>query len=197
MAEGGEQGRGGTKRVRAWLVVALGIVANIVGIAGAIGDWGSSTTKVVLGAAPAGALTPGSTSVSTAPGATSSTPLTAVAVQQTPQQFLTALGTAESNGDVAFLMAHVHPVVIQRYGATQCRSHFQTTSQPTTYKVTGQPSAAGPYVYSSDGMIATVRPVISVPVQLTAGSKSENTVLHLAPFGNSYDVFADCGTPVG
>jgi hypothetical protein len=195
--DAGEKDRGAAKRVAAWVTVGLGIVANIVGIAGAIGDWGGSTTKVVIGAAPAGAVTPTSTPGPTTPGASTPTPTATVPVQQTPQQFLVALGQAESNGDVDFLIAHLHPVVLQRYGEAACRTFFTNTKQPTTYKVTGQPSAAGPYVYSSDGKIATVRPVISVPVTVTAGTQTANAVVHLAPLGGSYRIFADCGTPTG
>jgi hypothetical protein len=165
--------------VVAGAAVAAGVILTGVGVAGALGDWGTSTTST-----PA------------AKQSTTASTTAAPAQGETPQQFLDALATAVRGGDVAFQLDRLHPAVIDRYGTDQCRADIATRTDPSRHYVVKSVSPAGrPYEYASDGQTVTIAAAITVEADVVAHGQTQPVTVHLAKADGRYAYFSDCGTP--
>jgi hypothetical protein len=164
--------------VVAGAAVAAGVILTGVGVAGALGDWGTSTTSTAKAT-----VTPATTTAAPAKG-------------ETPQQFLDALATAVRAGDVAFQLDRLHPAVIDRYGTDQCRANIATRTDPSRHYVVKSVSPAGrPYDYASDGKTVTIAAAITVEADVVDHGQTQPVTVHLAKADGRYAYFSDCRTP--
>jgi len=163
--------------VIAGVAVAAGLILTGVGVAGALGDWGSSTSS------SASKPTPAPTTAKPTPG-------------ETPQQFLDDLAAAVRAGDVAFQLDRLHPAVLDRYGAEQCRADIATRTDPSRRYVVKSVSPTGrPYDYASDGQTVTIADAVTVEADVVDHGQTQTVTLHLAKSDGTYAYFSDCGTP--
>jgi hypothetical protein len=125
----------------------------------------------------------------------SSTTSSTVAVRtETPDQFLADLQQAERGGDSAFLLARLHPAVIERYGEDVCRSQFASEPpDPTsTFDVVGI-DHTGPWDYTSDGQTTTIPNTVFVLTNRTVHAQPAQQIqVHIAPVDGQQRWFTDC-----
>ena len=157
--------------------VAIGLILAAVGVAGALGAWGATTST--------GAAKKPSPSTIAPP-----------AKSETPQQFLDQLAAAVRAGVVAFQLDRLHPAVIDRYGMDQCRADIATRTDPTRrYVVKSVSPATRPYDYASDGENVTIAEAITVEADVADHGQTQPVTVHLAKSNGRYAYFSDCGTP--
>jgi len=163
--------------VVAGAVAATGLILAVVGVAGALGDWGATT----------------STAAAKKPAPSTTAP---PAKTETPEQFLDELATAVRGGDVSFQLSRLHPAVIGRYGTDQCRADIVTRTDPSRrYVVKSVSPTARPYEYASDGQSVTIAEAITVEADVVDHGQTQPVTLHLAKADGGYAYFSDCGTP--
>jgi len=143
------------------------------------------------------AATPATAPPTTGPPPTESAAATATTVTLDPptaEEFATDLATAQTEGDVEYLMARLHPAVIERYGTRQCRIHIRNdvAGQAVTWEIQGSAEPA-PWDYASDGLTTTIDDVTIVTV--LEPPDTEPRELHFAPSDGTWRWFTDCGTP--
>ena len=128
--------------------IVVGVLLIALGLAGAAGDWGSSTTTKAVAAAP--------TTTATTTTATTVAP-------ETPEEFITRLDQALRARDIEYMIARLHPAVIERYGEAACRANFERT-ESLARKVTGAATGPAPYDWTTDGQTETIPDTYTVPV---------------------------------
>jgi hypothetical protein len=111
--------------------------------------------------------------------------------RETPQQFLSALGTAITNGDAAFLRARLHPAVIERYGAATCDTYTAERRTPVQFTVV-EVRAPTTYAWTTDGQTTDVANTNDVVVTQVTPSASTTRVVHIALVGKTWRWFTDC-----
>lgn len=128
---------------------------------------------------------------STEPSSSSST--MAAVRAETPDQFLAELQRAERESDTAFLLARLHPAVIERYGEDVCRATVAEAADPTsTFDVVGI-DHTGPWDYTSDGQTTTIADTTFVLTNRTVHAQPTQQVqVHVAAVGGQQRWFTDC-----
>ncbi len=199
------------QRLGALSLVVLGVVVGAVGVAGSVAGWGASATKVYLAAAspapttstlptasrPSTSAPLAVTSPSTSAPATVTTPSTSLPTS-TPAQFVGELDRALTKGDVAFLYARLHPAVISRYGAAQCRVWAGRAKDTTSrFVVRGAAGAPADYSYTTDSKTTVIHAVVAVPVDRVSATSTVRTAVHTVAVDGTFRFFTDCGTPLG
>lgn len=210
---------GGSKALVAVLVV-LGVAMVGVGIAGALGHWGQTTTvSVATGAGGttasttttssppstgAAVLPKGTSSTSASPSSSSSSSSSTTAAPGTTAgatidarvtAFLDALAKAQHDHDVDFLMAHLNPAVIARYGDAQCRSYVAGVGDPSLKFVVKRVQPPADYSWEADGLKTVVPNTLAVDVDYTAKGETIPTTVHVTEVNGEFTWFADCGQP--
>jgi len=194
---------GSAGKVKSYLaigVAAVGILADVVGILGAVGDWGGETTTVVLGTEAAGAsestTSTDAPAVTEAPSTTQEPTTTTTVPAETPQQFLDALATAFATGDGEFAFSRLHPQVIARYGEDQCRARMTEISDPTAAFEVVAVSEPADYTWVTDSLSSVAQNTLSVDVIRTAGGTQVSVTVHITEIDGQFHWFTDCGNPV-
>jgi len=175
------------RRVRVWLF-AVGGAMVVLGALGLAFGWGSSASTKAASSGASSSSTPAPNSTEPA----SSTP----SPTEDPHVFFDAFETAVRTGDTNFLVSRMHPAVIARYGAAQCRAFApQLVDATASLHLV---SIAGPasFDYTSDGLTTTVPDTFTFTVDGTAAGRSGPREFHFAVSGGQLRLFADCGDPV-
>ncbi len=169
--------------------MVVGAVLIVVAFAGTAGSWGAeTTTSVVRKSAP---VTTPSTTPTTAPKTSAATSADAAVV------FLADLDRATVHGDITWLLDHLHPAVIARYGAAQCRAYIaKLGGTQTTYAPSGRPTPLQHYRYTSDGETTVLADVVVIPGDRKTAAGTTPALVHLGRVDGSYRWFTDCGTPL-
>jgi hypothetical protein len=199
---GNEEGR--VRKTLGMVLVVVGIAADVVGIFGAVGDWGAKKTEVVLaaevtdttaaGAAGTTAAVPDTTAApktTTAPA-----PTTTVGPAETPEQFLTALGNGLATGDVDWLYSRLHPEVVKRYGETTCRAWLATLKDPASKFTVTSVGGVANYKWVTDGLSSDIPGTTSVDVVRTTSADELSLTVHITAIDNQFHWFTACADPV-
>jgi hypothetical protein len=179
--------------VGAIVALVVGLVLMGVGIAGAAGDWGS-TTKVSAAASAAPSTSTSAPSTS-APSTSAPSPSTSAFVPaESPEDLPALLNQAITDGDTELLLARLHPAVIARYGAEVCRGHVSRfTSQ---FTVLGEATTPADYSYTTEGQTTVVPDTIALPVRVSGpGSPPSDALMHIADADGTLRFFTDCTPP--
>jgi hypothetical protein len=107
------------------------------------------------------------------------------------KRLIAQLNGAFRTKNVAFLLDHLHPAVISRYGTNECRTHLTTLVGERPRITAHGYGAPVDYLYSSDGLSATVHNVVPVRATVTISGKPTGTTVHVT--GTRW--FTDCGMP--
>jgi len=147
---------------------------------------GETTTESRAQAAEGGSSTKASS-------ASSTTSPSAAALAETPEQFLAELQRAQREGDATFLLARLHPAVIERYGEDACRANVGEPPDPTsTFDVVGI-DHTGPWDYTSDGQTTTIADTTFVLTNRTVRAQPTQQVeVHVAAVDGQQRWFTDC-----
>jgi hypothetical protein len=184
-------------------VTALGIVLTLVGVIGALtnggANGGGAAAEPTTTTRASSSTAPPSTTRTTTPGTTTTRATTGTTAPPdvSPQTFFAAFGRALAGGDSAFLIAHLHPLVVARYGADQCRAYLTGLSVPK-YSVqvlsVGAPEA---WDWTLDGKTDRVENAVPVKIRSTEdGVTFRDVDSHVVVAGGTVRWFTDCGTPV-
>jgi hypothetical protein len=146
------------------MLVTLGGVLMMVGLALTLGKIGSSTTT--------------SRSHLNAPSAATAT------TQETATAFLSHLATAIRSGDVTFMVSRLNPKVIADYGASACRATIATYRDPTAAFSVQSTSAPANYDYVVAGLTKVIPDTLTLHVSFTQHGTSTPEVIHLSRIPN-------------
>ncbi len=158
------------RSLRGWLGTACAVTACFAVIA-AMGGCGGSSSKS---------------------GSTKKSPSV-----KSAQKFANEYDAASRSGNVDFLIAHLHPVVLARYGEDQCRAFLATqqdATRKTKVKSVGKPE---PFEFATDNLSVTVPDTLPVLVKQTIQGKPGDRNIHVAVIDGQYKYFIDCGNAIG
>jgi len=156
------------------------VVLVVVGMAGAVLDWGADTAHTVP----------------TASSSPSAPPPSSPAPTEDAHAFFDAFETAVRTGDRGFLLARLHPVVIERYGQSQCEAFVAQLVDPTVDLQLVSVEGPATFDYASDGLSTPVPDTYVFNVDGTATGRAGPRQYHLALVNGAFRTFSDCGTPV-
>lgn len=163
-----------------------GVAVAVLCFAGYALGIGETTTESRAQAAEDGSSTSSSTGASSASSTTSTTP-------ETPEQFLAELQRAQREGDTTFLLARLHPAVIERYGEDVCRASVAEPPDPTSTFDVVRIDHTGPWDYASDGQTTTVADTTFVLTNRTVHAQPTQQIqVHVAAVGGQQRWFTDC-----
>jgi hypothetical protein len=203
--------------------VAIFVVAAVVG--GLISRQGASVPPIAAASptpvptmapipTPTPTLTPGpSPSPSVEPSATSSlapappSP-TATAITPSPSviipsadpsaipAFLDEFAAAIERGRDRYLLDHLHPAVIERFGTPACRAHIaaNVSGRSSRWEFIGS-SGPAPWPYASDDLETIIPDAWTVSIREPDADPEERD-LHFAYVDGTWRWFTDCGDPV-
>ncbi len=165
-------------RAGAAALFTVGLVLVGVAIAGTAGSWGSQTTTYAVAPPPV-------------------PPTTAASNRDAAVLFVGDLDRATAAGETDWLLDHLHPAVIARYGRAQCRAYVaKLAGTRTTYVPSGRAMPVKAYQYTTDGDTSVVTDVVAVPAARETQAGNTPALLHFAVVDGTYRWFTDCGTPI-
>lgn len=124
---------------------------------------------------------------------------------ETVNEFAAKWQKAFRSGDVDFLIARLHPAVIERYGDAACRVSINRQAPDPGWKITVEKvSELGLYEYASDGLSTMINSAYTVTavresksqVQGQTGTSQTTSDIHLALVDGKLRWFSDCGEPL-
>jgi hypothetical protein len=178
---------GRARAIVAGVAVAAGLIVTVVGVAGALGNWGTTTKKA--------AAKPATTGTAAKPPAG---PAATSTKGETPQQFLDKLGQAVREGDVNFQLERLNAATISRYGKDACRTELGTRTDPTrSYTIKSVSPQKQAYDYASDGQSVTIPGTTTVEADVVFEGQAQPVTLHLVEKNGQFTYLTDCGTPRG
>lgn len=149
-----------------------------------------------------GAAAPGAAPVSTqAPNVTSAAanPPSAVPPGIDPrlQTFIEQFVPALRNNDTAFLFQHLHPAVLNLYGAAQCQSYVNQRPVDPTYNIVVL-DAQGPasWAWLASGITTQVQDVYTLDAIVTVQGQTAKRQVHFGLVGDTVYWFTECGNPL-
>jgi len=110
--------------------------------------------------------------------------------------FVDDLVSAIQRGDVDFLVARLHPVVLDRYGEAACRAAVTTFIDPTFEVEVLEVLDQASWDYVTDERSTTIPDAWTVPANRSQGGVTAAVELHFAPADGTIRWFTDCGTPL-
>ena len=189
----------GTRRIAGLALTAIGCCATVAGIVGlAVARSPRTVVSTAAGAtAPRGHT--GTTAVSdtapsrvTQPRAIPSQGPTTTLQSESPAGFLNTLASAIRRGDSAFLLARLHPVVIQRFGLAACQAAlrgYRDTSAMFTVISVGTPTT---YAWTVGSKTIQVEGTVPVTVTTVFNGQTSQAVIHIALVDGTQRWFTDC-----
>lgn len=190
------------RRVLGGAMVVLGIASSVVGLVGLLGEDGG-VAAVERSPTVTEEPTPTATESPTAeptvePTVEPTAEPTPESTAETPEVFFAAMGEAFSAGDARFLFSRLHPFVLDRYGAPQCRASLGDTEVPDyAVEVLEVEEDRGVFVYDADGLRRRVHGATTVRIRFTEdGETFIETDTHIVLTGDRFQWLTDCGTPI-
>jgi hypothetical protein len=157
--------------------------------------------------APAAAAT--TTSESTTTGPTASTTTTAPTTTsteattttttpvETPQEFFDLFTEAQRTGDIAFLVARLHPAVLDRYDTAACETYLGSIDAPNPSAEVQSVGATATWSWETDGLARDIPDATTVTVRRTEdGTSFVEGESHIVTGDDGRTRwFTDCGSP--
>ncbi len=125
-----------------------------------------------------------------------STPTAAAADPADLPGFVADLGAALRRGRDQFLLDHLHPVVLDRYGEASCRRFTATAGvNGLNLEYLGS-NGPEPWDWELDGLTTRIDDGWTVVTVWRQPGLEEQRELHLAPSDGTWRWFTDCGDPL-
>ncbi|MEZ5282107.1 MAG: hypothetical protein R2770_16730 [Acidimicrobiales bacterium] len=197
-------------------LIALGVLSAVAGIIGLVGHFASddqdanaavsteppdvvsTTTREPTTTSTGATSTSTSTTTTAAPTSTTSEPAEPLDPRATVQDFFANWAVAIGEADVEFLLAALHPAVIDRYGTEQCAAYLeQVAGQPievevvsTSELITGE--------FARDGLTRVIDDLVLVEIARRDRGAEEAVVqqTRLGFVEGEPRWFTDCGEPL-
>lgn len=166
-------------------MIVVGVAFAAIGLAGVVLDSGEGP-PTAAGSPPATE----SPDVTESPDETESPPAI-----ETPEQFLSVFTEAVQTGDSDFLLARLHPDVIDFYGKRECRAFVANFEDPTVEFVFRSVKGPGVYEWAVDGNETDVDDVLTVTATIAQEGEKSKREIHLGIVGTKLRWFTDCGEP--
>jgi hypothetical protein len=115
---------------------------------------------------------------------------------ETVEEFVAAFNGAQANGNVRFLLARLHPEVIERYGRPQCREYLREVAGTVRDVEIRRTSELGQAEYATDGESVTVTDAYTLRISFTANGVPTRGRMTLGLIDTEIHWFTDCGDPV-
>ncbi len=156
------------------LLVTLGVVLMVAGVALTLGKVGATTTTT-----------------RSQPTASSS----AAPAHETATAFLNQLAAAIRSGDVTFMESRLNPAVIAHFGASACRATVATYTDPTAAFSVQSASAPADYSYVVAGVTKVIPNTLTAHVTFTQRGTSAAEIIHLSRMPNgTLTWYTSCGS---
>jgi hypothetical protein len=204
----------GGRRALGAVLAGLGVVAlavGVLGLAGVIGDGDGADQAAGAGertddrpATEADRSSPSTAVTTTTPRTTTTVatpattgPTTTTLAAESPAAFFAAFAAAIRGRDTAFLVARLHPTVLERYSETACRTQLATIDQPRFDNTVVSVSGPAAWAWETDGLSRTLPDTLTVRVRSTLDGQSfTEQDAHVIVAAGKVLWFTDCGTPV-
>ena len=113
------------------------------------------------------------------------------------RQFVVDFEAGHGSGDVDFLFARLDELVLERYGAEQCRGYVALTAGSIAELTVN--GVAGPrlFTYTTDGLETRVTSIWSVDLSFLSNGDPASVELNLHLVNGEIRWFTDCGEPAG
>jgi hypothetical protein len=185
-------------------MIGGGLVAVVAGVGLLLADGGDeavgapatpSTSATTATTTTASTATTTATTATTAPPTTTTT----VDVDGEARAFFAAFADALRGADAEHLLATLHPLVAERYGAETCRAYLGGLDVPAfSAEVLSVEPAGVTFVWETDGLSTEVPDAVRLVLRRTEdGSTFVESDVHLARVDGGLRWFTDCGTPGG
>lgn len=127
----------------------------------------------------------------------SPTPEPVPELAETPEEFFALWTEAVRSEDDAFLLARLHPSVLEIYGRPQCRAQIATLEAAPGFDVTvRRVRGPEPYEYAPDDQSVTVQDAFTLALTFSSSTGTDRQQGHLALVGDEMRWFTDCGDPL-
>ena len=115
------------------------------------------------------------------------------------EEFFAAWTAAIRTGDETFLIAALHPLVPERYGAAACQTYLAGLALPAmATEVLAVDDTTETWAWATDGLSTDVPDALGVQLRRTEdGATFVEAEIHLARVGDDLRWFTDCGSPGG
>jgi hypothetical protein len=115
---------------------------------------------------------------------------------ETVEAFVASFNRAQEDENARFLLARLHPEVLQRYGKGQCRAYLREVAGTVGDVEVRRASELGRAEYSTDGQTVTVSDAYTLRIAFTANGEPVRGRMTLALVDDRLRWFSDCGDPV-
>ena len=116
---------------------------------------------------------------------------------ETAQEFFDLFVDAIQAEDDAFLLARLHPAVLQMYGRKQCRAAVALLEPTPGFDVeVRRVEGPEPYDYAPDGQSVTIEDAFTLALTFSSSAGTSRQEGHLALIGDEMRWFTDCGDPL-
>lgn len=167
-------------------LLGVGVATMAVSILGVTFEWGKKTTVSAM--------------------KSTTTTLKGKPAVEALGKFTEKWQRAFQSGDVEFLVARLHPAVIERYGEAACRVSINRQAPDPVWKLTVEKvSELGLYEYRSDGHSTMINSAYTVTAFRTSSNQTQGqsgpaaggtSDIHLALVEGKLRWFSDCGDPL-
>lgn len=185
-----------TRRLRR-TATALAIVGGVLVLVGGVGlALDGDDDAASPAAARAGDARPSATESTESTEATTPVPTT-VPLATRVSTFFADWANALRAGDEAYLVARLHPAVLERYGEAACLATLAPIQLPqASAEVLSTEPATAPWSWTTDGQTTAVADALGLRLRRTEdGSTVTESDAHIALVGDEVRWFTDCGTP--
>ncbi len=147
---------------------------------------------VVLSACGTGGGTPGSPPTTT----TTLAPVATVALPDPLDAFFEDFQAAVQTANVAWLLEHLHPAVIDLYGLEQCADDLRGVIPQVVEILPTAVGEKGPWVMEFDATPVQVPDTYEVAVVFHEGATRREATVHFGDRFGKLHWFTDCGEPL-
>jgi hypothetical protein len=113
--------------------------------------------------------------------------------------FFEAFTAAIQNGDDAFLIGHLSPLVLERYDGAACQAQLDALLIPNGAVELVEVVQVGTWDWTTDGITRSVEGATTVTTRTTSdGTTFDQAESHVVVDGDGFvHWFTDCGVPKG
>ena len=188
------------RRVVGQVMTVVGAVAVVVGIIGVAsqGD-GNSDAAGPSSARPSTTTSPAVSEASGEPATTTTAATSTAADEPSARErvaaFTAVLDAAHAEGDDGTLFERLHPIVLERYGADQCRAYLSSVTGSLSDTEVLEVEGPTTIEFATDGIAAQVPDGYNVEATFKVGDTARTAEIHFAEVDGELAWFTDCGVP--
>jgi hypothetical protein len=110
---------------------------------------------------------------------------------------LAELNQAHDEGDSDYLFDHLHPAVIDRYGAAQCQLYLDQVAGSISNLEASSAQYPFEFNYATDGLERLIPDSVRIEITYVAQGQELSGAMHVIISDDEGRWFTDCGKPTG